>query len=308
MDPSILSSEDTQCFTDNNNQVHIKNCASLQRMLHALQYYSVLKLDEKSSVNTNEVFINFCETAYPHLITDYQHIITTHDPHLEVINDQLRESGQYKNCNLSECALFRRHNNDTVRETVIALTFDDGPHPEFTPMVLELLQKFDAKATFFLIGKNVEKYPDLVKDIVNKGHIIGNHSYKHSNNYGFLSTNSLISDLNKNKQLIYDTVGLKMKFFRPPFGVTNPKITKAILSLKLKTFGWSIRTYDTTAKKTEVIVSRVKAKLKKGEVILMHDTSKKSVEALDKVLNYMNEKNLKSITLTQLFSYEAYEK
>lgn len=204
--------------------------------------------------------------------------------------------------------LTAHHKNDKVRENVIALTFDDGPHPEFTPMVLELLQKFDAKATFFLIGKNVEKYPDLVKDIVNKGHIIGNHSYKHSNNYGFLSTNSLISDLNKNKQLIYDTVGLKMKFFRPPFGVTNPKITKAILSLKLKTFGWSIRTYDTTAKKTEVIVSRVKAKLKKGEVILMHDTSKKSVEALDKVLNYMNEKNLKSITLTQLFSYEAYEK
>ena len=114
---TILKSEADYCFAKNNDPVNVKECASLQRILHALQYYSVLKPDYKSSINTNELLIDFCENAYPHLLSDYQHVITTHDPHLEMINSQLLKSDEYKNCDLSECLLSRRYNNDIIRRT-----------------------------------------------------------------------------------------------------------------------------------------------------------------------------------------------
>lgn len=200
-----------------------------------------------------------------------------------------------------------QHKNHDVKDTIIALTFDDGPNPEFTPKVLELLKKYNAKATFFCIGKQVEKHPEILKQIIAEGHIIGNHSYVHSNNYGFLSTRKVISDLEKNQQLIENITNLKVQFFRPPFGVTNPNIAKAVAKLDLKTFGWSVRSYDTVAKNPETVFKRISSKLQKGDVVLLHDTSEQSVAILEQLLKFMQQKNLKSITLSNLFNSEAYE-
>lgn len=200
-----------------------------------------------------------------------------------------------------------KHHNYSINENKIALTFDDGPHPEFTPKVLDLLKKHSAKATFFCIGKNIEKYPEVVKRILAEGHLIGNHSYSHSNNYGFLSTKKIIEDLEKTQRLLQGITGEENKFFRPPFGVTNPNIAKAIKTLNLQTYGWSIRSLDTIAKEPTKVLKKIKKKFRKGAVILLHDTSILSCDVLEQLLQFMERRNIKSVTVSKLFNAEKNE-
>ncbi|MCF6297176.1 MAG: polysaccharide deacetylase family protein [Flavobacteriaceae bacterium] len=201
-----------------------------------------------------------------------------------------------------------KYKNYQIKENAVALTFDDGPNAEFTPKALQLLKKYNAKATFFCIGKNVEKHPEIIKKIIFEGHILGNHSYAHSSNYGFLSTEKIISDIKLGQEITKNSTGLNLNFFRPPFGVTNPNIAKAIKQLNLKTFGWSIRSYDTTSKKTKKIIRDICSKIQKGDVILLHDTSQRNIDVLEQLLQFLQKNKLKSITLEELFNTEAYEK
>lgn len=200
-----------------------------------------------------------------------------------------------------------KHKNHLIKDNVIALTFDDGPNPEYTLRVLTLLKKHHAKATFFCIGKNVERNPEILKEIVKEGHLIGNHSYNHQNSFGFLSTKKVIEELEKAKEVIKSKVDLEVSFFRPPFGVTNPNIARAVKKINLKTFGWSVRSYDTSAKNPEKVYQKIIAKIKKGDVLLMHDSSELSVVVLEKVLIYFDKNNFKTITLDKLFNMKAYE-
>ena len=198
------------------------------------------------------------------------------------------------------------HKNAKVNGELIAITFDDGPHPEFTPKTLELLKKYNAKATFFLIGRNAEKHPELVKKILSEGHIIGNHSYSHINNFGFLSFKKVLVDIELGQAVFKRITNLKLQFFRPPFGVSNPNISRAIKKLKLKTFGWRVRSYDTIARDPEKVYRKISTKIKKGDVILLHDSSQLSIEVLEKLLQFLQNKNLKSVTLERLFNLKAY--
>ena len=201
-----------------------------------------------------------------------------------------------------------KHHNQNTDKKSIALTFDDGPHLEFTPNVLDLLKQFNVKATFFLIGKNAEKYPELVKQIIAEGHNVGSHSYAHTNNYGLLSRNEVTKDIMKSQKILFEITGLRVQFFRPPFGVTNPNIARAVNNLSLKTFGWSVRSYDTVAKNPDATFKKITKNLKWGDIVLMHDTSKMSVDILEKVLEYLKTENLNSITLSTLFKIDSDEK
>ena len=199
------------------------------------------------------------------------------------------------------------HHNHATNKNAISLTFDDGPHPEFTPKILDLLKSANEKASFFLIGKNAEKHPELVKQIIADGHVIGSHSYAHTNNYGFLSRNKVTKDIMKSQKILFDITKKRVQFFRPPFGVTNPNIARAVKNLSLKTFGWSVRSYDTVAKNSETVFKKVIANLKRGDIVLLHDTSELSVEILEKVLKYLKAQNMKSVTLATLFNTNSYE-
>ncbi len=199
-----------------------------------------------------------------------------------------------------------KHHNYNINENAIAITFDDGIHSEFTPKVLKLLNQYNAKATFFLIGKQVEGQQEILKNIIHQGHTIGNHTYSHSNNLGFLKTNEVLSDLKKTQAIVEDLVGLKMNLFRPAFGVTNPRIAKAVQSLQLTAIGWSIRSLDTTKISKEKIFKKITKNINKGDVILLHDTSQKTVEVLEQLLVFLNNGKLKSITIDQLHKLKAY--
>lgn len=199
------------------------------------------------------------------------------------------------------------HSNTTTSKNQIAITFDDGPHPDFTPKVLDVLQQHRAKATFFCIGQQVEKHPEILKRIITEGHLIGNHTYSHSKSFGFFSTDQVISELKKTKQIIHDLIGKEMKLYRPAFAVTNPMIEKAVEQLQLNSIGWNIRSLDTTSRSEKMILKRITAKLSKGNIILLHDTSEKTVNVLEQLLLFLKERNLESVTVDQLLEIEAYE-
>ena len=118
----------------------------------------------------------------------------------------------------------------TRREKTVALTFDDGPSPASTPFILELLKRYDFKATFFVIGKKAARYPELITAITADGHTIGNHSWSHDNLLMLRSTKQLSEDIQKTQSLL-QKAGVQPTLFRPPAGISNPRL-KAVLRLE----------------------------------------------------------------------------
>ncbi len=198
------------------------------------------------------------------------------------------------------------HSNAKVQKNQIALSFDDGPHPEFTPKVLQLLQKYDAKATFFCIGQLAEQHKELVQKIVDEGHIIGNHTYSHSKFFGFFSTEKVVVELQKTNEIIHDIIGNQTQLYRPAYGVTNPNIKKAIAKTHLKPIGWNVRSLDTTYRSQAQILDRITLRLKKGDIVLLHDTSEKTVAVLEQLLLFLQKNNIESVTIDQLLDIKAH--
>lgn len=193
-----------------------------------------------------------------------------------------------------------------ISKNEVSLTFDDGPHPEYTPKVLELLKVYNVKATFFCIGKHIESHPELFNRIIAEGHTIGNHTFNHENNFGFIKTKEVVKELENTNEIIEKVSGLKVNLFRPPFGVTNPRISRGIKIVGLQSIGWSVRSFDTTSKSKNTIVKSIEKKLQKGDVVLLHDTSEKSVEILEQLLLFLKQNKLESVTIDSLFKIKAY--
>lgn len=196
--------------------------------------------------------------------------------------------------------------NNEIQKNHIAITFDDGPNDKFTPQVLNLLKKFNVKATFFCVGKQVQKHPEIVQRIIAEGHVVGNHTFTHDEQFGFFNTNKVISELLETNLIIKETTGKDVKLFRPPFGVTNPRIKKALVKTNLMSIGWNVRSLDTTSKSVTLILSSIFRVVKKGDVILLHDTSEKSIDVLEQLLVLLDEKQLESVSIPTLFNINAY--
>ncbi|HNP68449.1 MAG TPA: polysaccharide deacetylase family protein [Aequorivita sp.] len=198
------------------------------------------------------------------------------------------------------------NHNFKTSENHISITFDDGPNPIYTPKVLSLLKENNAKATFFLIGKKAEKQPDLVRQILSEGHAIGNHSYSHSKNFGFFSSENVAAELKRTNSILKEITGKELKLFRPPFGVTNPNIKKALKTTGHLSIGWSKRSFDTTSLSEKRIVKRITSNLKKGDIILLHDSSAKTVAVLEQLLLTLQPQKLQSVPVDRLLEIEAY--
>jgi peptidoglycan/xylan/chitin deacetylase (PgdA/CDA1 family) len=191
-------------------------------------------------------------------------------------------------------------------ERKLAITFDDGPHPLFTPRVLDLLKERGVKAGFFVIGEKLKGHEHIIRRIIEEGHMIGNHSFAHVNHYGFMGTRKIIADLEKNQMLIENTCGKKVKLFRPPFGVTNPNIARAVKVLDYRVAGWSIRSFDTVKRKEAKTINRVVRRIKPGGIILFHDTHERILPLLIAVLDAAREKGYEIIRPDQLLGINAY--
>lgn len=201
---------------------------------------------------------------------------------------------------------FKSYNSGTKNKKEIAITFDDGPHPEITPKVLRVLDNHQVKVTFFCIGRHVDSYSSIVKMADEKGHIIGNHSYQHSNFFDLLSSVKMTHELNQTRNSIYHAIGKMSNLFRPPFGVTNPLLRIAVKNTNLVSIGWTIRSFDTN-RSAKKIISRLKRKTSPGAIILFHDTKEKIIPILEAYIPWLKENGFKVVNLDKLLQIDAYE-
>ena len=170
----------------------------------------------------------------------------------------------------------------------VILSFDDGPHPTETLKVLDVLDKYQIKALFFMIGENVVAYPEIAKEVVIRGHQVGIHSQNHSGAFGFLVGASLKNELTQCQQEIIRITGVETKLFRPPFGITNPNIARVTNRLGLQVIGWNVRSFDTVTKSSEILIERVVSGVESNSIILLHDRLEQTTEALPEIIEKVN--------------------
>ena len=184
-----------------------------------------------------------------------------------------------------------------IGEKAIALTFDDGPS-DYTEELLDGLQMYDAKATFFVIGKTAEKKPEIVKRAHEDGHLIGNHTYSHIDFYKS-SLSEIEEDINKGAEVIKEITGKKPLFLRAPYGNVN------FVQLKqLNTFfiHWSTSSYDWFKEDEEYIYKRIMKEAKDGEIILLHDTREVTVKAVLRAIPELQEQGYEFVRVDELLS------
>lgn len=152
----------------------------------------------------------------------------------------------------------------------LALTFDDGPNDPHTLRLLEVLAKHEVRATFFLIGKYVQQRPEVAREIVQAGHLVGNHTFSHPLLI-FKTPAEIKQQLLDCRAALQDAVGEHSNLFRPPFGGRRPAVLRIARDLGLETIMWSVTGYDWNAPSAELIEKKVEGQIRGGDVILLHD-------------------------------------
>ncbi len=158
-----------------------------------------------------------------------------------------------------------------ARRGEIAVTFDDGPHPEVTPKVLDILDHYRAKASFFCVGDKAAAYPDLVREIVRRGHTIGNHSMHHSGFFGFYGPAALQREIGAAQSVLGGIAGHPPNFFRAPMGIRNPMLDPVVARMRLNYISWTRRGFDTIARNPAVVLKRLLNGVAAGDILLLHD-------------------------------------
>jgi len=187
----------------------------------------------------------------------------------------------------------------------IAITIDDGPDPEVTPQVLDLLDKFDARASFFCIGSEAERHPELCREIVRRGHAVENHSQHHRWHFSTFGPRRMASDIESGQERLATITGQRPLFFRPTAGLRNPFLEPILASHGLHLASWTRRGYDTRNRDADDVACRLTGNLAAGDILLLHDGNAARSEAgqpvilaaLPRVLEAAATAGLKSITL-----------
>ncbi|NLR82003.1 polysaccharide deacetylase family protein [Chitinophaga eiseniae] len=191
-------------------------------------------------------------------------------------------------------------------EKVAALSFDDGPQTEYTPVILDILKEEQAPAAFFCIGKNITGNESLLKRIYQEGHVIGNHTYSHHFWFDMKLSANMLTDMQQMDALTVDATGLHPRLFRPPYGVTNPNLARAVKAGNYLPVGWSVRSLDTVAKDGEALLHRILTQLKPGAVILLHDTCKITAAILPQLIRDIRQQGYRLERIDKMLNVRAY--
>ncbi|MEH2231775.1 MAG: polysaccharide deacetylase family protein [Nostoc sp.] len=193
----------------------------------------------------------------------------------------------------------------TPKQKVIALTFDDGPWPESTGEVLDILKKNQIKGTFFLIGQNVKNYPGLVKREIAEGHVIGNHTWHHW--YQFLNPQAAAYEIDHTADLIYQVTGIKTNLFRPPGGIMHNGVASYAINSKYAIIRWSSDSVDYSRPAVPKLINNVFRRAKPGGIVLMHDgggNRSKTVQALPEIIANFRKQGYKFVTIPELLEMQ----
>ncbi len=187
-------------------------------------------------------------------------------------------------------------NIDYVIKPKVALTFDDGPHPEYTPKLLDALKERGVKATFFLIGKNAKVHPEIVKRIADEGHVIGNHTMNHVEITKMADADAFL-ELDENRKLLEGITGMPVEYMRPPFGAWQKSLENKVNAMPVL---WSVDPLDWTTENTEEVVRRVIEEVEEDEIILLHDYYESSVEAAIRIVDILQAEGYDFVPIDEL--------
>jgi peptidoglycan/xylan/chitin deacetylase (PgdA/CDA1 family) len=187
----------------------------------------------------------------------------------------------------------------------VAITIDDGPDPDITPRVLDLLEEYQAQATFFCIGARVQRHADLAREIVKRGHAVENHSQRHFHNFSLLGPRGLADEVQRAQESITAATGIRPLFFRAPAGLRNPFLDPVLTRLDLRLASWTRRGFDTVSRDADGVFNKLTRSLEGGDILLLHDghaarsRSGRPVvlEVLPRLLATLIEAGLRPVTL-----------
>ncbi len=195
--------------------------------------------------------------------------------------------------------------NKSKNPKLVALTFDDGPAGQ-TSMILDILKAEGVEAAFFSIGKNAAAHPELVKRWDAEGHVVGNHSYDHGFNFDWKLSKNMAKELDQTNDTIRSLIGKMPKLFRPPYGVTNPNLAKAVKRTGMHSIGWSLRSFDTIAKDPKELLERILLKVQGGDIILLHDSVPVTKEILTGLIKGVRQKGYTFARVDKMLEIDAY--
>lgn len=194
------------------------------------------------------------------------------------------------------------HYRGSANLPYVALTFDDGPHPSLTAKLLDTLSKHNVKATFYVTGENVSRYPHLIRRMVQEGHEVGNHTYTHPN-LTKLSDAQIRSQLDRTVTAIVSAAGIKPRTFRPPYAAMTSRQRAWVNSeYGYPIIFWDVDPQDWKDRNTQIVKSRILNKARKGSILLLHDIHATSVAAVPQTINGLLAKGFKFVTVSQLLA------
>lgn len=185
----------------------------------------------------------------------------------------------------------------------VALTFDDGPDNKYTPQILDILKKYNIKATFFVVGRRTVIYPSIIKRIIKEGHAIGNHTWDHQNLLK-VSNKDALTEVSKTDEAIFSIAGIHTSLMRPPYGRTDSYVNKMMVSKGYNVILWSVDTRDWAGTSVPDIMKAVKNEIRPGGIILQHCSGNvaNTVKALPQIITYLKEKGYTFVTVPELIN------
>ena len=202
---------------------------------------------------------------------------------------------------------------DAAARGAVAVTIDDGPDPEVTPRVLDLLDEHGARATFFCIGERVARYAELAKETVRRGHAIENHTQRHLNYFSALGPGGIADEIERAQDEIGSVTGQRPQFFRAPAGLRNPFLDPVLTRLDLKLASWTRRGFDTLNREARTVLATLTRGARGGDILLLHDGhagrtpsgSRVILEVLPQLLAALASAKLTPITLRSALPPES---
>jgi len=197
-----------------------------------------------------------------------------------------------------------------TEKKLIALTFDDGPHPQHTPALLDILKQYNVKATFFTVGKNVDRYPEIAARIIAEGHEIGNHSYSHGD-LSKMSDSEIRTELDRSKDAIRRATGVEPKIMRPPYGglALFPFQRSWIYTeYQYPTILWSVDPFDWRDRNSALISQRLVAGAHTGAILLAHDIHASTIAAIPDTIFQLQRKGYTFTTVSQMIAQKKNQK
>jgi peptidoglycan/xylan/chitin deacetylase (PgdA/CDA1 family) len=179
----------------------------------------------------------------------------------------------------------------------VCITFDDGPHPDITPRVLDILDRYGARASFFCVGERVAAHPEIAREIARRGHTVESHSHRHATVFALYGLRALRREVQAAQAVIAHATGREPLFFRAPAGFRSPVLDPVLGALGLRYASWTRRGFDTVDCNVARVLRRLLRGLAAGDILLLHDSVPRVVDALPPLLAELHARGLKPVSL-----------